>query len=315
MEARFGVRMSPHEDIAIDYGAYYMSKQMRVWKLRRPQHERWRLGLAGYNAGTGNIIKAQTKCDNTRMWPEIKLCLHLVTGHHANETKTYVERIERWWTEMSRLEPWTVAPGLRKTNDEYVIGQINDKFNVRRYFNGSAWCTYWQPWADVDNGWISAEHCHRQMLGDRPPYVSNSTEAFRLAGQIDGVYYGTTRPARRPRDMIEGEQVYIMGYPGGSDDPSLRRGTVYIKRTFSVSDHYEQPTVIVIIPTQKEYTSGVAYEPVIGGMSGGIVTGLSFEPLAILVTQNGQTDLTGDGIPDSSSEVVPLNEVWELIDG
>lgn len=108
---RFGLQASPHDDIAIEMGAYYMARQMGIWRSPRPQIERWRLGLASYNAGAGNIINAQRKCDGARDWRDIRLCLPGVTGHHSAETMTYVERTERWWRELGAAEPLSGAPG------------------------------------------------------------------------------------------------------------------------------------------------------------------------------------------------------------
>jgi len=87
---------------------------------------------------------------------------------------------------------------------------------------------------------------------------------------------------------------------------------VYIKRQNSASDDYSHPATIIVIETQRRYVSGATYEPVIGGMSGGIIASLTYEPLGVLVTQNGLTDLTGDGVPDSSSDVMPLRDVWAM---
>lgn len=97
--------LSPYlAEPAIEAGAFYLSKQMATWTEPRPYIEQRRLGESGYNAGTGNIIKAQWHCRNgcgpcgglCRDWSEIKLCLSLVTGRHSHETITYIERIERW---------------------------------------------------------------------------------------------------------------------------------------------------------------------------------------------------------------------------
>jgi len=99
-QAHFGIRASPHDDIAIEAGAWYMMRQMAVWRSPRPEVERWRLALASYNAGAGNIIRAQRLCDGERDWREIRACLPAVTGHHANETRTYVDRVQRWWGEL-----------------------------------------------------------------------------------------------------------------------------------------------------------------------------------------------------------------------
>lgn len=95
---------SPHmAGPAIDAGAYYMATLQRFWSSPRPALERQRLAQASYNAGAGNIRKAQIRCNNARDWSVISTCLALVTGRHARETLTYVDRIERWWRELEAM--------------------------------------------------------------------------------------------------------------------------------------------------------------------------------------------------------------------
>ncbi len=95
-ELRLPPGASPHHDIAVQAGAYYMAKLRRQWSAPRPAEARHALALASYNAGLGNILKAQTQCNGARDWPSIAPCLSLVTGRHAAETITYIEQIARW---------------------------------------------------------------------------------------------------------------------------------------------------------------------------------------------------------------------------
>jgi soluble lytic murein transglycosylase-like protein len=87
---------SPHHDIAIQAGAYYMAKQRQIWRNGRDASDRQPLAQASYNAGAGNIIKAQKVCGGARLWAGIAPCLGQVTGHHSRETLTYVERINKY---------------------------------------------------------------------------------------------------------------------------------------------------------------------------------------------------------------------------
>jgi soluble lytic murein transglycosylase-like protein len=112
-QAHFGIRASPHDDIAIEAGAWYMMRQMAVWRAPRPMLERWRLALASYNAGAGNIIRAQAECAGARDWDAILPCLPDVTGHHARETTAYVVRVEYHWQAMAGGDPLGLPPGLR----------------------------------------------------------------------------------------------------------------------------------------------------------------------------------------------------------
>lgn len=97
---------------SINYGAYYQSRKMRTWNRRgRTPLEVFELGWASYNSGTGNVLKAQKRCGNVRLWSEILDCQSLITGHHAKETIGYVEAIKKWWKQMAWEE---LPPELRR---------------------------------------------------------------------------------------------------------------------------------------------------------------------------------------------------------
>lgn len=112
--ALMGLTATPHDDVAIEAGAAYQARMMAVWHAPRPEHERWRLGLASYNAGAGNIIRAQAACNGARDWRNIETCLPEITGHHSNETRTYVRRIERWWNELAGADHVRIHPAIRE---------------------------------------------------------------------------------------------------------------------------------------------------------------------------------------------------------
>lgn len=81
-------------------GAWYMSTLRASWTAKRSEDDRRRLSQASYNAGFGNIVRAQTKCGGGKTWAEISPCLILVTGRYSKETLTYVSRIEYWYARM-----------------------------------------------------------------------------------------------------------------------------------------------------------------------------------------------------------------------
>lgn len=92
---------SPHAvEPAIKAGAYYMAWLRRQWSTPRPEADRHSLALASYNAGLGNLLSAQRACDGATLYADVVVCLPEITGHHAKETETYVQRIWRWFTEM-----------------------------------------------------------------------------------------------------------------------------------------------------------------------------------------------------------------------
>lgn len=95
-ELRLGA-VSPHAEIAIEAGAYYMAKLRRAWVADRAAIERQRLAQASYNAGLRNILAAQRRCGDARLWAGIAPCLAQVTGPpQAAETLGYVAAIARW---------------------------------------------------------------------------------------------------------------------------------------------------------------------------------------------------------------------------
>lgn len=94
-ELRLG-EVSPNHDVAIDAYAYYMAKLRKIWRTDRVPDDQQPLAQASYNAGAGNIIKAQRVCGGARLWAGIAPCLDEVTGHNSRETLTYVDRIGKY---------------------------------------------------------------------------------------------------------------------------------------------------------------------------------------------------------------------------
>lgn len=95
-ELRLPPGLSPHSEMAVDWGAYYMARQHAVWRAPRPWDDRHKLAQASYNAGAGHIIAAQARCGDPPGYQAIIRCLPEVTGKHARETITYVIRIAQW---------------------------------------------------------------------------------------------------------------------------------------------------------------------------------------------------------------------------
>lgn len=79
--------------------ALYMQQQYRFWGSNRTQESRYKLALANYNAGGGNILKAQKLCNNLSEYQDIvPPCLAKVTGSkNAKETVGYVHNIWDMW--------------------------------------------------------------------------------------------------------------------------------------------------------------------------------------------------------------------------
>ena len=79
-------------------GVWYQARMVRIWSGRaRSQGEAYDLGLASYNAGAGTILRAQSHCDDARLWPEIAPCLVSISGPaNARQTIDYVRKVARW---------------------------------------------------------------------------------------------------------------------------------------------------------------------------------------------------------------------------
>jgi hypothetical protein len=307
MEKRFGVKMSPHEDVAIEIGAYYMAKRMSTWSLKRSEYERWKLGLASYNAGVGNILAAQRACDNERLWDHIKPCLSSITGHHSRETITYVERIETWWKRLARLEPWDMPPEMRLEGVDRIRVEIAKRYDVRRWYNNGSWCTYWRN--RMKPGWYSAHHCHAANNGAVPPYVTSNI-VWHKPGNLDLVFYGD-RLDPPNLQIRSGEVTFMAGYPAGSDHLSIRRGVLYHRRSTGYQD-YDTGGWIIKIDGPTTSVGEATYEPAVGGMSGGLVVNDQYEAIGVMITTNALVDLDGDGDLETSLDMIPLTEMRGL---
>lgn len=78
-------------------GAHMMHDMTRFWRAPRTSTSRRRLAQASYNAGAGNILKAQKRCGGME-YEQIVPCLPQVTGpKNARETWGYAPRIESWY--------------------------------------------------------------------------------------------------------------------------------------------------------------------------------------------------------------------------
>lgn len=92
---------APHN---IQAHAYYMRQLRSQFKKPRPEVDRHSLALASYNAGLGNILKAQAKGGNSLLYKPMIQALPLVTGKHSKETSDYVTRIWSITKQIERLQ-------------------------------------------------------------------------------------------------------------------------------------------------------------------------------------------------------------------
>jgi len=97
---------SPKESIRA--GAYYDKKLYKRWSAKRTLKDRLSLTFASYNAGLGNLYKAQKICKRKtgktcNRYSEISSHLHYITGLHHKETLKYVKKI---WYYYGRMEKY-----------------------------------------------------------------------------------------------------------------------------------------------------------------------------------------------------------------
>lgn len=90
---------------SIEAGIYYDRKMWNVWKSPRTFESRLKLMFASYNAGAGNLIKAQKLSGGMIEYDPIIAYLPDVTGKHSKETITYVDRIFRWKQQLEERRP------------------------------------------------------------------------------------------------------------------------------------------------------------------------------------------------------------------
>jgi membrane-bound lytic murein transglycosylase F len=84
----------------IQIGCAYMAQMLNGWTAPRPPLDRICLALASYNAGFGNLIKAQKHAGNVNDYASIIGALHHITGSaNAHETRGYVRRILKFYND------------------------------------------------------------------------------------------------------------------------------------------------------------------------------------------------------------------------
>ncbi|MBV5328867.1 MAG: transglycosylase SLT domain-containing protein [Chlorobium sp.] len=78
----------------IKFGVFYDRQMWRIWSKEQGL-ERLRFMFASYNAGAGNIIKAQKLASPTDQWWAVAKELPKITGiGNARETTGYVKKID-----------------------------------------------------------------------------------------------------------------------------------------------------------------------------------------------------------------------------
>ena len=101
MQRQLDIKAGPFNAVAnARAAAYYMRQLRRGWSSPRPERDRHSLAMASYNAGFGNLLSSQRACGGAPGYLDIIACLPDITGHHSQETITYVKRIWHWHEDM-----------------------------------------------------------------------------------------------------------------------------------------------------------------------------------------------------------------------
>lgn len=90
---------SRHPMWNIAAGIFYDRSIWKLWTAPRLFEDRLNFMFGSYNAGKGNILKAQKIAErkglNPNYWSSIEKVLHEVTGPHSKETIGYVKKINK----------------------------------------------------------------------------------------------------------------------------------------------------------------------------------------------------------------------------
>lgn len=92
----------PHNpDLAIPAGAHYLARMINGWTAPRPDMDRYCLALASYNAGFGNMLRAQKRAGGVNDYAGIMRALPAITGErNASQTAAYVKRILNYYNQL-----------------------------------------------------------------------------------------------------------------------------------------------------------------------------------------------------------------------
>ena len=80
-------------EASIFTAAMYMAHLINGWYVDRPDADRYCLAMASYNAGFGNLLKAQKRVGGKSAYADIISGLPQVTGFNSLETINYVRKI------------------------------------------------------------------------------------------------------------------------------------------------------------------------------------------------------------------------------
>jgi soluble lytic murein transglycosylase-like protein len=90
--------VNPYDPEAnIQGGVKYDRQLWDGWQAIESHDERRRFVFASYNAGPGNIRRARKLAGGTVSWSDVAARLSTITGKLAQQTVTYVQRIQQYY--------------------------------------------------------------------------------------------------------------------------------------------------------------------------------------------------------------------------
>ena len=123
-------------------GVAYLAWIKNQWSSKRTNWQRMELTFASYNAGIGNVLKAQKKCNNSLVWAVIQHCMVEVTGiNNSKETLDYVNKIENWYSEIKSCKPIG--------NQNFTIHTIIQF--IGKFYNGNYDMATWRRQGNVES--------------------------------------------------------------------------------------------------------------------------------------------------------------------
>ena len=191
-----------------------------------------------------------------------------------------------------------IFTGHEKKKSVDLLGtEVAANIDVRRYFfdddDVHTYGTFYANW----DGWITAAHVVRDMKYTTPPFASG--DLIYQPDGLDAALIGCILPDTEPPQLREGMNLKVIGYPAGSQTPAVREGVV----------HYT-------VPGSGKWIIRIdnPHEPVVSGMSGGVVINTETElPIGIVIEANHKADLDQDPELDHSLNVVSLCDVWNAV--
>lgn len=227
----------------------------------------------------------------------------IVTEVHNSQFET-IEGNANHQREVNGYEVCSVSRGYADTDfivfDDRPVEVFNDDdFEVKRYFYENSreyvYGSFFRHWG----GWVTARHVIAGMRNTSPPWAPGE---IKYHVSVDGATIGCMLPEQAPPQPVEKETVTVIGYPAGSQIPAKRKGEIYFRR--NVETNGKSWIVKITDPT----------EPVVPGMSGGVVLNAAGDPLGIIITTNSPADLDPhmEG-KEHSLDIASLRDLWDVL--